>query len=781
MELGINTWLQIRHTPHEITLLEHRDAYRALSTYAPRMSENSPVLIAFIGYRSKAYMLDHIWGIERAGQDSHKSVRLYSDTTETPHSLPVVLLDCEIHNIKTAYRPESRIDGGEIVRRPLIWPDHHGPVINTEGIAFNLYARALAPLVNVFCLFAADLGGLKGIARRLVRWIALPAASDAPTAILPRLQVVVETASTSFDSKTMKNKLFSYMLDELRLAYGRADEEQLQCDLDRHFQHLSIMPVDKRQRQGAKLTLYHKLQSQLNAECADLQKVRKAQGFSFRAHHHQTYMSLLLDHFCATNLESFSFLQAARLHNPLSNSLQTHIQELLMLQRSEHFLTECFVILVAVALVLDSFPPGSHQFPPTMLFDRFYRDTCIAAISQYNGTAPKSVSLITLQIRAFNSLFENFKLYSKELTKSCMSVVQLHRNKVIGLQTQLQDLKSHTTCFNCLMRMPEKSLSCGHALCNHCIRVFGTPLKNKPFFYLLNRCLLCGKINKSGEFRYQPPTAGIRVLCIDGGGIRGIIPIVFLQSIEERLGLAIPIQDHFDQVVGTSAGGLVVLGLFLKKWTLEECKEKFEIFASKAFERRKMSTIPILSSMPNLVRTYFADSVYKTTAIEAAFQSAFAPSQGMFNPITSDINVAVTATTAGKTMQCIFTNYNGPMPPSQSSGYNLIRAQCPNDDVSIQDAARCTSAAPFFFQAKSLKSLGTFQDGGLLHHNNPVKLALWESKRLRGSDCSYDFVLSLGTGTSDSPAETKQYYPGSPVKDGFCSRLFRSYMASLDG
>ena len=46
-----------------------------------------------------------------------------------------------------------------------------------------------------------------------------------------------------------------------------------------------------------------------------------------------------------------------------------------------------------------------------------------------------------------------------------------------------------------------------------------------------------------------------RVLSIDGGGVRGIIPAMVLEHIEKETGK--PVCDLFDLIVGTSAGGLV--------------------------------------------------------------------------------------------------------------------------------------------------------------------------------------------------------------------------------
>jgi patatin-like phospholipase/acyl hydrolase len=49
-----------------------------------------------------------------------------------------------------------------------------------------------------------------------------------------------------------------------------------------------------------------------------------------------------------------------------------------------------------------------------------------------------------------------------------------------------------------------------------------------------------------------------RVLSIDGGGIRGLIPALVLAEIESKTGKAIA--DSFDLIAGTSTGGILALG-----------------------------------------------------------------------------------------------------------------------------------------------------------------------------------------------------------------------------
>jgi len=50
-----------------------------------------------------------------------------------------------------------------------------------------------------------------------------------------------------------------------------------------------------------------------------------------------------------------------------------------------------------------------------------------------------------------------------------------------------------------------------------------------------------------------------RILSIDGGGIRGLLPASFLATLEDAIGE--PIVEYFDLIVGTSTGGIIALGL----------------------------------------------------------------------------------------------------------------------------------------------------------------------------------------------------------------------------
>lgn len=58
-----------------------------------------------------------------------------------------------------------------------------------------------------------------------------------------------------------------------------------------------------------------------------------------------------------------------------------------------------------------------------------------------------------------------------------------------------------------------------------------------------------------------PEDRNLRILSIDGGGIKGIFPATILARLEDQFLNGEPIGDYFDYICGTSTGGIIALGL----------------------------------------------------------------------------------------------------------------------------------------------------------------------------------------------------------------------------
>jgi len=240
----------------------------------------------------------------------------------------------------------------------------------------------------------------------------------------------------------------------------------------------------------------------------------------------------------------------------------------------------------------------------------------------------------------------------------------------------LRKLRSDITCLSCLFQRSERCFSCGHTLCEKCIQALGKQ-SDEPYKYIFKECPLCG-LPCNLNFALKPPTAGVRVLSIDGGGIRGVIPIQTLSDLqscmEDMILFCCPIQVNFDYAIGTSSGGLVVCGMFLKGWTPADSLKKFVALAKVSFRPRAwVARIPVLLNIHDLLVSYFADSRYSSSGIERALQGVFGQRRMMEHQGHNlHTKVAVTATTIADSSPCIFANYNGEQVLGRESGKGLV-------------------------------------------------------------------------------------------------------------
>ncbi len=220
----------------------------------------------------------------------------------------------------------------------------------------------------------------------------------------------------------------------------------------------------------------------------------------------------------------------------------------------------------------------------------------------------------------------------------------------------------------------------------------------------------------------------VKILSIDGGGIRGIIPAMVLAEMERRTGR--PTAHLFDLVAGTSTGGILALGLTIPKttgaplYTARSLAEMYEREGSRIFSR------PFLRSLfacDNLTWTK-----YPSTGIEKVLRDYFGDSR--LSQAATD--VLVTSYEVERRFPFFFKSASA--------------RQRPDYDFPAREVARATSAAPSYFQPMKLLS-GTIAhhytliDGGVFA-NNPAACALVEARTTFPGSGPY-LIVSLGTGS----------------------------------
>ena len=181
-----------------------------------------------------------------------------------------------------------------------------------------------------------------------------------------------------------------------------------------------------------------------------------------------------------------------------------------------------------------------------MVFRRLYREQCLRALLSVINSQKFAEDLCICIEDDLGLLFQAFDLDFE-------TAAQVHANNIKRQALQWGQLKSHQTCLFCIRRKPEHVLTCEHALCDACLVIFGSPVPGKEHYFGIDSCLFC--LTK-GQLvaRLKPSTAGVRLLSVDGGGVRGVVPLEFLGLLQGLLESDLFLQDLFEQAFGTSSG-----------------------------------------------------------------------------------------------------------------------------------------------------------------------------------------------------------------------------------
>lgn len=240
-------------------------------------------------------------------------------------------------------------------------------------------------------------------------------------------------------------------------------------------------------------------------------------------------------------------------------------------------------------------------------------------------------------------------------------------------------VKSNRICLYCLVQAAQHFPPCDHALCDLCAQRFGSVSVDTEYQFTLGQCLLCCDTT-SMIIDVLPPTMDPSILAIDGGGVRGVVPIQWLILIQEYLGEC-RLQDVFDLDVSTSSGGLTDLGLRALNLPIQECEAIFNRLARCLFEKRRRPAFPWLpSSILGRTRQWYAwwrhDSCYDGLVFDDILQQLYGNQSLLHSPrrdssgsIKCGAKFGVVATSIGaKTETVMLGNFNAATGTSEDCG-----------------------------------------------------------------------------------------------------------------
>ena len=213
-----------------------------------------------------------------------------------------------------------------------------------------------------------------------------------------------------------------------------------------------------------------------------------------------------------------------------------------------------------------------------------------------------------------------------------------------------------------------------------------------------------------------------RILTIDGGGVRGIIPAVVLASLERSTGR--PVRETFDFVAGTSTGAVLAAGI-AAGIPAERLAGLYEERAPEVFRR-----VPVLSTLRRIVR----GEVYDTGTLNALVREELGPAARDWRLNDAPIDMLITAKRLADGMPWYFVRDS----PSNS---------CRAGSVALSDAVTASAAAPTFFAPWTVGAIGELIDGGIGVAGNPAYQACVEAFHYTDAyEPASTLVVSLGTG-----------------------------------
>ncbi|KAE9363930.1 hypothetical protein N431DRAFT_550611 [Stipitochalara longipes BDJ] len=214
-------------------------------------------------------------------------------------------------------------------------------------------------------------------------------------------------------------------------------------------------------------------------------------------------------------------------------------------------------------------------------------------------------------------------------------------------------------------------------------------------------------------FDMEAPTS-LRVLCLDGGGIKGYTSLLILRRIFRTIaaegGLQEPPRpcDMFDLIAGTSTGGLIAVMLGRLHMSVDECITVYENLGKEVFGKRLIG-----GQFGRIIRGMTSLPFYDIEALQAQVKKVLKEKGIALDELFVESNtpickVILCATRMATSTADVFRNYESHHPTSE------------NYTCQIWEAASATAAAPMFFRSISCEPN-------------------WEGKQI---GC----VLSLGTG-----------------------------------
>jgi hypothetical protein len=235
-----------------------------------------------------------------------------------------------------------------------------------------------------------------------------------------------------------------------------------------------------------------------------------------------------------------------------------------------------------------------------------------------------------------------------------------------------------------------------------------------------------------------------RILALDGGGVRGLVALAFLERIErlfkERMGSEkFRLCDYYDLIGGTSTGSIIATGLALG-YSAAELIDIYCTLAARAFRGTHWQWLQGLWGA-KFDSAALADQIRQHVGTETLGSER----------LRTGLAIVAKRLDTGS----VWVLHNNPRGKFYAAGEGAA-SYTPNRDLPLVNLIRASTAAPTYFEPEFIEIApgvrGAFIDGGLSPHNNP-SLLLVLLATLKGYGFNWplgaDKLLLTSTGTGE--------------------------------
>ncbi len=262
-----------------------------------------------------------------------------------------------------------------------------------------------------------------------------------------------------------------------------------------------------------------------------------------------------------------------------------------------------------------------------------------------------------------------------------------------------------------------------------------------------------------------------RVLALDGGGLRGVLTLSYLDKLEsllrDRYGgdPDFRLSDYFDLIGGTSTGAIIASFLAMGR-SIAEIREGYRLLGSRVFR-----------TMPWRIGMF--SPKFEAGPLREVLQDEIGDTTLGSNEIKTGLVVVSKRLDSGS----VWPIHNNPKGKYFEAPADDPHAK-PNKDFLLRDVIRASCAAPHYFEPEAIEIAqdlnGAFIDGGVSPYNNPSLLLLMFAG-LVGYGLNWPLaqdqllIVSFGTGYMEArmtPDEVMNMTPALVALRSFSSVLY---------